>query len=160
RQVRRIGPLEDTVDIAGGAPEHINVVGPIGYETAAGDVVAKGVHGRQSVPRGGRGDQRAGNSRLSARRPDQTALRVTRERVTPRLDSAGITRVERAPLHFQQWCHRLDRRELVGPGALDWVADDPGPGQAGRDFLEQLEQLSGAAKFESGEAGGVAAGLR
>src|SRR6516165_7642375 len=69
-------------------------------------------------------------------------------------------RVERTHLHFQEWCHRLDRRELVGPGALHGIADDPSPGQAGCDFLEQLQQLSGAAKFESGEAGGVAAGLR
>src|SRR5947199_129509 len=41
RQVRRIGPLEDTVDISGGAPKQIEVLGPIRYETAAGDVVAK-----------------------------------------------------------------------------------------------------------------------
>src|SRR5215472_4821026 len=67
RQVRRIGPLEDTVDITGGAPKRIDVIGPIGYETAAGDVVAKGVHGRQSVPRSGRGDHRAVNK---AARPE------------------------------------------------------------------------------------------
>src|SRR5436309_6550803 len=115
RQVRRIGRLEDTVDISGGAPKQIEVLGPIGYETAAGDVVAKGVHGGQSVPRGGRSDQRAVNGRLSTRHHDQTAIRVVRKRVDLWLDLAGSTRGDSAHPHSQAWFHRLDRRELGAP---------------------------------------------
>ena len=43
RQVRGLLTLEDAVDIAGRAPELVDKISRIGYQSAAGDVVAGGI---------------------------------------------------------------------------------------------------------------------
>jgi hypothetical protein len=61
RQVSRLLALEDTVDIAGGAPERRNEIGAVSDQCAAVGEIRERIHGGQSVVGGNLNDQIAMN---------------------------------------------------------------------------------------------------
>ena len=79
RQVGRLFALEDTVDVAGRAPELVDEIRPVGDQAACGDEEAVAVNRGQSVAGRKRDDQIAMNRRQRARRRDQAAIRPARE---------------------------------------------------------------------------------
>ena len=61
RQVGRLLALEDTVDLAGGAPERRNEIGAVSDQCAAVGEIRERIHGGQSVVGGNLDDQIAMN---------------------------------------------------------------------------------------------------
>jgi hypothetical protein len=74
RQICRLLTLEDTIDVAGGAPELIEIVSPVGDQAAFGAEVAFVKDRGQLVPCRKRDDQIAMNHHQRARRHDQAAI--------------------------------------------------------------------------------------
>src|SRR5262245_26504659 len=56
RQVGGLLALEDSIDIAGRAPERVGRIRPVGNQSTAGHEIAKGVDRGQLVPSGQRDD--------------------------------------------------------------------------------------------------------
>src|SRR5262245_26803926 len=150
-------PLENTVDVAGGAPVHFDPIGGIREQAASGDESAIVVDRGQFVLRRKRDDQIPINQGWPARGHDQPAIREPREGRDGALDLASVAFVERADLHPERGRHSLNNPELGGAGGYVGIAKDRDALHAGRDLLQQLQPFSADAIFEKHEPGGVAA---
>src|SRR5262249_5513973 len=102
RKVRRLLALEDTVDVARGAPELVAEIRPIRDKPAVGAGASSWVDGGQFVPGRRRDDQIAMSNRERARRYDQAAIRRARKCRDGALDLASVARIDRADLHPKQ----------------------------------------------------------
>src|ERR1700732_539588 len=101
RQVSWLFALENAIDIAGRAPVLVRPIGPIGNQTAGGDIVTSIVYRRQLVLRGQPNDQVPTTQSQYARGHDQTAIRVSREGSYHTLHLAVVVHVERAHLYSE-----------------------------------------------------------
>ena len=111
-QVGRLLPVEDTIDVAGGAAELVDGdVRPVGDEAAAGDVIAEGIDRGQLVLSRKRDDQAATRAR-SRSRDDQTAIWCARERGDAALDLVGFVQIDRTQLDPERSRRALDDGEL------------------------------------------------
>src|ERR1700730_4033967 len=136
RKVGGLLALENAVDVAGGAPELVDVISPIGDQTAGGYIGSFGVYCGQLVPRRQRDDQIAMLLRQAARSHDQTTIRRVRERRDGALDLGRVAQVERAYLHPERWRRCLDNAELGRARGYVGIPKDRHARHAWCDLLE------------------------
>ena len=134
RQVGRLLALEDTVDVAGGATELVDIVSPVGDQAADDDEGALEVDRGQLVLGRQPDDQGAMTNRRSARRHDQPAVGRAREGRDGAVNLGRLARADRVHLHPERWrpCLMManwlvpepwvgipkHRHERVKPGAM------------------------------------------
>ena len=158
RQIGGILALENSIDIAGGAPELVDEIGPIGDQAAAGDVEAGVEDRRQPVPERQRDDQLA----MDRRRRAPVTIRPPLGSCANAVMSRSISPASR---------RSIGRNSTPSDGATAWIAPNwPGPAGHGRIRAEPPTRFTfGAISlsssshfppmriFEVGEARDVAA---
>src|SRR5262245_59140527 len=93
RQVGRLSPFEDAINVAGAGSILVRYIGPIGDQPAVGDKIAENVNGRQTVPGGQCHDQLTMERCRDTRGYNQAAIRFTREFAQGAFDLGPITYV-------------------------------------------------------------------
>src|ERR1700751_4925022 len=73
------------------------------------------------------------------------------------LDRIGALDVNGGQLHTERWRRGLDGGKAARGGGHGWIAKHRYTVDAGRDLLEQFQQLRAQTEFERDETGGVAA---
>src|SRR5262249_49805739 len=113
RQISRLFPLEDAIDVAGSLPVLVDEPRTVGDQAADDDEIACEVDRGQFVSGRQRYDQLAMNPRQSASCYDQAAIRGTREGRDSALDLASVAHINRSYLHPYRWCNGLDNTQLA-----------------------------------------------
>jgi len=91
---------------------------------------------------------------------DETAIRLTCERIDRRLDLDSVAHGSRDELDPHPRRGGLDLAQLSGLCRIVRMLQRQHPGRAGRDLLENLQPFAADRKFKTGESGGVAARTR
>src|SRR5262249_59095083 len=110
-KIDRLGTTQDTVDIRGGLPKHLNLVCPVGHETARRHKETERVDRRRAVPCSKLDDKIPMGDGRDIRRQEQTAVRYACEGLKNAFDVGGaLARAGRHP-------HRAGGRRGVRGGA-------------------------------------------
>src|SRR5262249_37592934 len=156
RKVGRLLALEDTIDVAGRAPEFVDDIRTIRDQTALCDINSVRIDRRPLVASGQVHDQTAVNFRLGGCRHDDPLVRPLRKSFEASLDRIGLSHVYGSELDPECRRRRLDGGHLAISRELTRVAQDRHAGDVRRDLLEQLEPFATDYKSELHESGRLA----
>src|SRR5262245_24650752 len=148
REIGRLLPLEDAIDVACRAPEWVGRTRPVRHEPAAGDEEAFPIDRRQLVPGCQRDDQISLRHPSTARPYNQAAIWAAGECGDGALDLGRVTHASRADLHPERRRHRLDDGQLADPGGCGGITKYGRSLHVGRDLFEQLQPFPAHAVFE------------
>ena len=91
---------------------------------------------------------------------EQSAIGGAREFGNAAFDRIGTLDVNGGQLHAERWRRRLDGGEAARARGHSGIAKHAHTVDAGRDLLEQFQQLRAQAEFKGDETGGVAVRVR